>query len=193
MNQQSIVCFAADWESDPTSKHQVMKVLSRSNKILWVNSIGMRSPEVSAADLSRALKKVMGWFKGLTRVNQNLYHFTPIVLPLPSSKIARLINKKLLCFSVAYYKKKLNMENIQLWLFPPNAVELVGSLGERFVLYYCVDEWSKFSFIDGQAMRKMEIELLGKSDLVITTAEHLQKDKAQFNPNTHLDHPWGRF
>ncbi len=34
MENQSIICFASDWDSDPTSKHQVMKILSESNKIL---------------------------------------------------------------------------------------------------------------------------------------------------------------
>jgi glycosyltransferase involved in cell wall biosynthesis len=82
--------------------------------------------------------------------------------------------------------KKLNMRDVQFWTFLPNVVELVGGLQEKFLLYYCVDEWSKFSFMDGRSMREMEINLLKLADLVITSAEHLYRDKAQFNPNTHL-------
>ena len=40
-----------------------------------------------------------------------------------------------------------------------------------------VDEWSKFSFLDGVLMRKLEQELLRKSDVVITTAKTLFHDK----------------
>ena len=50
MTGRNIVCFANDWDADPTSKHQVMKVLSRSNRLLWVNSIGLGRPDVSVED-----------------------------------------------------------------------------------------------------------------------------------------------
>ena len=79
----SIICFANDWESDPTSKHQVMKVLSERNRILWVDSISMRRPALTGSDLSRINKKVRGWFRGLRKVKENLYHFSPVVLPFP--------------------------------------------------------------------------------------------------------------
>ena len=47
---KSIVCFANDFRGDPTSKHQVMRLLARDNKVLWVNSIALRRPSVTAAD-----------------------------------------------------------------------------------------------------------------------------------------------
>lgn len=186
MKNQSIICFANDWDSDPTSKHQIMRILSRSNKILWVNSISMRRPTLTGSDVRRIWTKIKGWFQGLKRVNENLYHFTPIVLPFPSSKAARIINKYLLKISLGYYIRKLKMRDVQLWTFLPNVVEWVGSLGENIIIYYCVDEWSKFSFMDGKAMREFEIKLLKKADLVITSAEHLYQDKSKFNHETHL-------
>ena len=70
MHNQSIICFANDWESDPTSKHQIMRILSRSNQILWVNSIGMRRPSISRSDVSRIWTKLTGCAQGLKRVNQ---------------------------------------------------------------------------------------------------------------------------
>lgn len=186
MKNQSIICFANDWESDPTSKHQVMRILSRSNKILWVNSIGMRRPSLSNSDMSRIWAKLKLWFHGLSKVNENLYHFTPIVLPFPSSRPARFINRYILKATLLYYLKKLKMTDVQLWTFLPNVVDMVGALGEKIVVYYCVDEWSKFSFVDGKSIREMEIKLLGKADIVITSAERLFRDKLKFNANTHL-------
>lgn len=182
----NIICFANDWESDPTSKHQVMKILSRYNKILWINSIAMRNPSVSKSDLGRIWLKVKGCFKGIVKVNENLYHFTPLVLPFPSLKLARVVNKWLLKIFICFYQKKLKMKDVQLWTFLPNMVDLVGSLGEKKIIYYCVDEWSKFSFINSKSMRAMEISLLKKADVVLTSAEYLYHDKLKFNPNTHL-------
>jgi len=187
MENQSIICFANDWESDPTSKHQVMKILSgSSNKILWINSIGMRNPTLSKTDFLKIWNKMKGWFKGLQKVNENLYHFTPIVLPFPASKLSRKINKYILILMIAYYKRKIQMKDVQLWTFMPNIVELIGNLGETYIVYYCVDEWSKFSFMDGNFMQKVERQLLKKADLVITSAGNLYQDKVKVNPNTHL-------
>jgi len=37
MAGQNIVCFANDWDVDPTSMHQVMNILARSNHVPWVH------------------------------------------------------------------------------------------------------------------------------------------------------------
>lgn len=186
LENASIVVFSNDWDNDPTSKHHVMGLLSRTNKVLWINSIGMRSPSINKSDLLKIVRKVKSWFKGATKVNDNMYHFSPIVLPFPGNRLCRLINRWLLVLAINYYKKKYNMGDIQLWTFLPNIVEMIGRLDEKLLVYYCVDEWSKFSFMDGEFMRAMELELLKKADLVLTTAEHLYRDKSQFNSNTHL-------
>lgn len=183
---KDILCFANDWHNDPTSKHQVMKLLSKNNRILWINSIGMRKPSVSSTDLQRIIGKLKSWMKGLEQINENLHVFTPIVLPFPSSELARRINTLLLRSSLWHYRKQLGMRNFQLWTFVPTMVDLAGTMGEEKLIYYCVDEWSKFSFMDSAAMRDMEIRLIMKSDVVFTTADHLYRDKRQFNENTYL-------
>lgn len=183
---QSIVCFANDFRGDPTSKHQVMRILSRDNRVLWVNSIALRRPSVSASDASRILNKIKGFFRGLDRENENLYIFTPLVLPLPASAMARRFNSWLLKVYLKHWMGKLGMKDIQLWTFMPTMVELAGRLGEKKLIYYCVDEWSEFSFIDKASIIDMEKRLIEKSDLVITTAEKLYQDKKRYNANTHL-------
>ena len=183
---KSIVCFANDFRGDPTSKHQVMRLLSKNNNVLWVNSIALRRPSVSASDASRIFRKVKSFFEGLDRENDSLYAFTPLVLPLPASSLARRVNSWLLKIYLRYYIRKLGMKDIQLWTFMPTMVEFVGKLKEKKLIYYCVDEWSEFSFIDKESIIQMERRLIEKSDLVITTAEKLYADKVKYNPNTHL-------
>ncbi len=186
LSGESIICFANDWHSDPTSKHQVMKLLSQKNLVLWVNSIAMRTPSVSSSDLRRIVTKLRSFLRGLERINENLYVYTPIVLPLPSSSWARRINSFILKVSLWYYRKQLGMKAFQLWTFVPTMVDLAGTIGEKTVIYYCVDEWSKFSFMDSAAMREMEIRLMQKADTVFVTADHLYRDKVRYNKNTYL-------
>lgn len=183
---QNVICFANDWASDPTSKHQVMRVLSEHNRILWVNSIGLRRPTTSASDLKRIWQKMRGFWKGLEVVGPNMYVLTPLVLPFPASAMARRLNAIILRLMLRFYIRRLSMAPVQLWTFMPTMVDLAGQLGETALIYYCVDEWSAFSFLDPGTMRALETRLLQRSDLVITSADALFEAKKRWNPNTYL-------
>jgi glycosyltransferase involved in cell wall biosynthesis len=59
-------------------------------------------------------------------------------------------------------------------------------MGESFVVYYCTDEWSHFSYVDGPKIVAMEKELCQRADIVFTTAKTLLERKKEYNPETHL-------
>lgn len=183
---KNILCFANDWHNDPTSKHQVMKILARENRVLWINSIALRRPDFSKRDLSRIAGKLRSWLRGMEEINPNLHVFTPIVLPFPASALTRKFNVVLLRLALWRCRRLLGMKGFQLWTFLPTMVELAGRMGEDKLVYYCVDEWSKFSFIDGEAMRSMETRLLELADVVFVTSDRLYRDKVQFNSKTYL-------
>ncbi len=48
MRGQNIICFAKDWDEDPTSNNHVMRLLARDNRVLWLNSISMRTPKLGS-------------------------------------------------------------------------------------------------------------------------------------------------
>ena len=81
MKDQNILCFANDWDADPTSKHQVMKLLAKHNRILWVESTGLRRPGVNAGDAARMKSKIRKFLRGPRTVAPNLMVLTPLVIP----------------------------------------------------------------------------------------------------------------
>jgi glycosyltransferase involved in cell wall biosynthesis len=188
MKGESIVCFAKDWSEDPTSNNHVMKMLARDNQVLWLNSISTRTPDFrSGRDLGKIAKKLRSFAKGPVDVEPGLHVYTPIVLPFPHSRAATTANSQLLKGSVSLLRAKYGMrKDFQLWSFIPTAVKYVGKLGESLVVYYCTDEWSHFSYVDGAKIVAMEKELCEKADIVFTTAKTLLERKKQYNPETHL-------
>ncbi len=187
MKGQNIVCFAKEWSEDPTSNNQVMLLLARENKVLWLNSIAMRRPTfTSGRDLGKVWNKLKSFFRGSEQPAQNLWVVTPIVLPFPHSKLAIAVNRCILRATIGYYRRKLDLGEFQLWTFLPNAVEYVGNLGESLVVYYCTDEWSAFTYIDGQKMSAMERRLMQRADVCFMTAHSLLEAKKSANPNTFL-------
>src|SRR5262249_47271906 len=58
---RDIVVFSNDWDGDPLSKTHIMRILSRDNRILWINSIGNRAPRPTVHDVRRMWKKIAGF------------------------------------------------------------------------------------------------------------------------------------
>lgn len=78
------------------------------------------------------------------------------------------------------------MKTFQMWVILPTAAMMIRYLKPEKVVYYCVDEWSAFSFLDAKLMREMEARLLAQSNLVIVSAEALYVNKRRLNPHTYL-------
>jgi glycosyltransferase involved in cell wall biosynthesis len=181
-----IICFANDWGGDPLSKHQIALRLAENNRILWVNSMGNRNPTVSAHDVRRALKKLWQFLRGCQPVANNIFRFCPLVLPFHGNRVARWINGRLLSWSLRRVCCKLGFRKPVTLTFVPNSVDVAGSLGERLVIYYCVDEYSQFTGADRTAILDLERRLIEKADLVVVSASRLYETKRGVNANTVL-------
>jgi glycosyltransferase involved in cell wall biosynthesis len=184
---QNIICFAKDWSEDPTSNNHVMRTLARRNRVLWLNSIGLRTPNLaSGRDLAKIWRKLGGFARGPVEVEPGLWVYTPIVLPIPHSTAAIAINRQILRRTLAYLRWRLGFDEYQLWTFVPNALPYLGMPGETLSVYYCTDEWSKFTYLDGERMAEKERQLCERADVVLTTARPLLERRLPLNPETHL-------
>lgn len=183
---KEIICFANDWDGEPLSKKHIMKRLALRNRILWVNSIGNRSPKINRKDLGRIFRKANQFFQGVKEVEKNLYVFSPVMIPFYHSMVFRKSNQQLLAWMIRRELKRLGFSKPITWTFAPSSADVVGRLGESKIIYHCVDEFSAFSDAPQAAIQEMEETLLKKADLVIVSASTLQENKRRWNPNTHL-------
>ncbi|MBN1348688.1 hypothetical protein JXJ21_04700, partial [candidate division KSB1 bacterium] len=135
---QDILYFSADdWDCGiTTSQTHIATTLAEKNRILYINSIGLRKPTVSATDVGRAYKKLKKFFQGIQKVRENIWVFTPIVIPFHQSKIFQKINKLLMVLYINLYRRKLKMKQPIFWTFLPNLVDLIGKFNESKVIYY---------------------------------------------------------
>lgn len=184
---QDILCFSHDWNGDPLSKTHLMQLLARRNRILWVNSIGYRTPAASGRDLSRALRKLFAAAAdNLREVEGNIHVLNSLIIPAYCRPWVRALNRKLLRHQVRRAMRRLGFRRPMNWVFNPAAALVAGSLDDERLIYYCVDEYAAFSGVDGGALAELELELLRRAGLVITSAAALYESKHRFNPNTVL-------
>ncbi|MEZ4366422.1 MAG: glycosyltransferase [Kofleriaceae bacterium] len=184
---RGIVAFAKDWHEDPTSNHAVLRELARSRRVLWLNSLATRTPSLgSARDLGKIRRKLGEFARGPVNVEHDLWVFSPLVLPLPHSAAARAANAHILRATIWALRRRLGLAEFDLWTFLPTTADYVGTLGERASVYYCVDEWSMFSYVDRQRTVDAERALLEKVDCVFAINSALADAKRAINPATHL-------
>jgi glycosyltransferase involved in cell wall biosynthesis len=184
---ENIVCFAKDWDEDPTSNHHVMRLLADDNSVLWVNSVATRRPDfANKRDLVKIMRKLLSFVRGPRKITDRLWVYTPIVLPFPHSRAATLINVAILRLSFQILRHRLGFREFQLWTFLPNTVDYTGKLGESLVVYYCVDEWAQFTNVDGGRIALMEKTLCQQADIVFAVCKPLLEEKSCYNPETHL-------
>ncbi len=183
---QTILCFASGYDAPPTSKHHVMHLLAEKNVVLWVNYHASRAPSASSSDMLYMARKLWQVAGGLKQARRNLHTLTPLVVPLPSSRWAMRLNRRMIVLQVQRALRKVRRGPVQLWSFTPDVSYLLDRFDAERVVYYCVDDHSSFTGYDTQRVLAEEEDLCRRSDLVITTGTVLQEAKKGFNDNTVL-------
>jgi len=183
---RDMLCFGHDWSGDPLSKTHLMRILARDNRVLWINSIGYRTPNASARDLRRAINKLKAVTEPVKEVEKNIFVLNPLAIPAYGVPWMRTVNRELLRLQILRAMRRLRFKRPIDWVFNPTASVVAGSLGEDLLVYYCVDEFTAFSDAGTRSMIELEDKLIRKSDLVIVSAERLLRSKGGKNPRTVL-------
>jgi glycosyltransferase involved in cell wall biosynthesis len=165
----------------------VLRELARSRRVLWLNSLATRTPSLaSGRDLAKLKRKLAEVARGARNVENDLWVATPLVLPLPHNAAAHAINRQLVRATVKALRLRLGIEQFQLWTFLPTTAPYVGELGEQLSVYYCVDEWSLFPYLDRDRTAAAERALLAKVDAVFAVNHALAETKRRVNGATFV-------
>ena len=189
MENENIILFSSDDWGWKTSKYQLAIRFSRQNKVLFISSIGFRTPTVSRQDLSRIFNKLKSFFKGIRRIDENLYVLTPLVIPLRKNRIIKWLNLLFLRTQVRWARSRLGMKKPYIFVFAQNWYELVKKMPRKRLINYCVDEHSGFKVADPESFKELNQRMCQQSDIVLCSSNLLTENYKKFNPNTyHISH-----
>jgi hypothetical protein len=136
---RDILCFSHDWTGDPLSKTHLMRVLARENRVLWINALPNRKPTTSTKDVSRIFRKLKSFAEPIREVEPNIFVLNPLAIPAYGTEAIRKFNEKFLLAQVKRAMRKLAFRDPVNMVFNPAAGLLGGKLGEKELIYYCVD------------------------------------------------------
>jgi glycosyltransferase involved in cell wall biosynthesis len=186
---RDIVCVGfADWDTELwTNQHHLMSRLARENRVLFVESLGLRRPQLAGRDLARIVRRLR---RGLAppRALDGLHVLSPLVLPLHSSRIARALNGRLLPALVRRAARRLGLRAPILWAYVPQAEVLIDALDPSLIVYHCVDDIAAHGRIDTTSFRAAETRFAARADLVLASAPALAERLRRISSNV-LDAP----
>jgi glycosyltransferase involved in cell wall biosynthesis len=193
LTDTSFIVFSDDWGRHPFSCMHLMNKFLYNNRILWVNTIGMRYPRFTLYDLKRATEKISCWFSteevAPVELPKNLTIINPPMIPYNNIPFIRLWNRHSVVSKIKAAMSRLEFRNPIVIITVPNATDYLGFLGERLAVYYCVDEFAEWPGVARQLVIEMETALLRKVDLIVAVSDELaQHKKTSLGPTRLLTH-----
>jgi hypothetical protein len=192
-----LIVFGDDLGRHPSScQHLVLELLGNNRRclkcggawacsgcqayrVLWVNTIGTRTPGLSLADVSRAAGKLRSWVAGEAGAGlgsgDDLTVIHPKMWPGFRRPWQRRFNARSITNAVhrALGPRVKGEQRIAVTTLPITA-DLVGELDVDHWVYYCVDDFSVWPGLDSGVMQTMERELVERVDDVVAVSQTLQ-------------------
>jgi len=189
LRDRDIVCVGfADWDGPlPTNQHHLMRRLGKRNRVLFVESLGLRQPSLGGADLRRIVRRARRGI-GPPRRSGDVWVLSPLVVPLHRFAAVRSLNTWLLPRHVRRAANRLGMVRPILWGYVPQAEVLLDALDPCLVVYHCVDDIAAQKGVDAGSFRAAERGFAARADLVIASAPPLAERMRELSGNV-LDAP----
>lgn len=193
LKNQNIICFAGEdwWFHNPHSNLHIMQALSADNRILFVNSPGIRMPDFKKDKFAykRVFKKLQSFSRFVKKAQKNIWVFTPFAIPaLPRyQKVISRFNTAVLLFQIRFLMRWLKLDHPILWVTVLVAKDVALTLrneGGKCLIYYCVDNTPHYPGVDHGYMIELENDLHRNADLALFVNHALLEERRHFNPNT---------
>ncbi len=184
-----LIVFGEDWGAHPSSTQHLVHHLAADRRVVWVNSIGLRRPQLGVRDLGRAWRKARAALGPRPAAAPRSASapgpvVQPLALPMAQGAAARALNRLLIGRTVRRAAAGAGLSRPVVWCSLPSAVQALGALGEAAVVYYCGDDFGALAGVDHAAALAMERELAARADLILAASPALA---ARFEPGkTHL-------
>jgi uncharacterized SAM-binding protein YcdF (DUF218 family)/glycosyltransferase involved in cell wall biosynthesis len=185
-----VICISSiDWDFIWQGHQEIMTRLAASgHRVLFIENTGVRPPRFG--DLPRVMSRLRNWrrgTKGFREERPNLFIHSPIVVPLPYSRIAQWLNKQVLMRGINRWMRAVGATRPVVWTFLPTplARAVIADLDPALTIYYCIDDLASSSH-QARKIARSERALFESADLVFVTSERLRARAAQFSKRVHL-------
>lgn len=164
---QNFVVFADDWGRHLSSvQHIFRRILARGHRVLWVNTIGLRSARADGFTFRRGVEKLRSWARPLRVLSGSFRVLSPRMLPVVGRSWLGRWNAANTAAVIRRAIGQMGMTRPVMLSTVPTAADYVGRLGESLVVYYITDDFSLWPGGDAEAIRRQDRELTAAADVL---------------------------
>ncbi|MFP5379539.1 MAG: hypothetical protein ACLGHP_07290, partial [Vicinamibacteria bacterium] len=174
MRRPDIVCISSiDWDFIWQGHQEIMsRLAAEGHRVLFVENTGVRPPRLS--DLPRLRHRLANWRKGTKGFREerpNLFVQSPLVLPLPYSRVARWVNRHVMVRSLNRWMRAIGFSRPIVWTFLPTPLvrEVIADLEPALTIYYCIDDLASSS-PEARRIASGAASRLGTEDVALDAA-----------------------
>ncbi len=181
---RSVVCFGGeDWwyHNRGHCDIQFMRQFSQHGRVLYVNSVVMRKPNVSEGAMfwRRLARKSRSILRGLVRVSDSFWVYSPITAPVHHLRGARSINNHFLGHQVRLVMRRLGMSVPWVWVNCPAACDSALSLPRSALIYQRTDRYEEHPGVDVKQITRYDCTLRQQADLTFYSNRHIYQQEAE--------------
>jgi len=164
-----IICFGGeDWWYHNRGHYdmQLMRELSKSVPVLYVNSIGMRVPSVGEGSMfvKRVLRKLKSLKRGLVKVREGFWVASPLVAP---AGMGAGLNRWALAKQVKLFARRAGIRRPLVWIACPPGAEVVDRLNPVGVVYQRTDRFEDFEGVNRDRIKGFDTFLKDRAELTL--------------------------
>ena len=184
MNSKNILILSSDDWGWKTSKYHISKRLAQENCVLFVSSIGFRSPTVTKEHAKRIVARIRSFASGARKTPEGPYTLSPLIVPFVRFPFRDAVNRLLLRLQFMWNFRKLNFSPDYVFAFSQNWYPFL-SLFDSKLIYYCVDDQTAFSAVDGARFLELYRLTNSAADVIFCSSRTLYESKFASYPNTY--------
>jgi glycosyltransferase involved in cell wall biosynthesis len=167
-----VLCFGGiDWwyHNRAHSDAQIMRRMAERLPVLFVNSLGMRTPAPgrSTQPFHRIARKARSILRGLRKVGPQMWVYSPIILPPSGRPWVRKLNARLVGAQIRWVLKRIGIRRWFTWVTVPTACDVLDRLPKSLTVFNRSDAFSKFPEAHEGYIRSCEEKMLTRSDLTL--------------------------
>ncbi len=181
----TFIVFGDDWGAHPSTTQHLMRHMRPNDRVVWIDSIGMRAPKVDRADIKRILSKLGALTKGRADHTGSGAQAPgapdAIVRPMvsPWHRRSRTLNRALIGAQVARALAELPASSGPRVLLTTNPIaELYAkAIPHDRLVYLKLDDYPNLPGVDAEMVLPSERALMSRADAVLTTARSIAPER----------------
>jgi glycosyltransferase involved in cell wall biosynthesis len=179
----SFVCFGGvDWwyHHRGHADVQLVRQYVKNGPVLYINSIVMQKAGLGrpGSFIPKLIRKTKSITKGLEKIEQDFWVYSPFSLPLHHLAAGRILNEKILLAQIRNAVNKIGISTPIVWVVCPTACDVALKMPRSKLVYLRTDVYELFPGVHFETIRNFDLKLKACSDLTLFVSKNLFDEEA---------------